>query len=209
MFKLIRMAKRGDKLPAEFRQEWLERNRELRKAIGKLVASVVADGNILPGDPAYHGMAALYFPTVAEATAAQGQGAGKDTISLVAQEEKVLFERTGATLKSAGQLKVILTAVRKKELTPAQFRDAALKGYAKTDSKALMESGVQRISATFAAPEEKNPAFDVMLELYFADADALKAAFGSPLIGTLRKDEESLVDLNAPEIRIVAEEHVL
>jgi len=209
MFKLIRMAKRGDKLPAEFRQDWLERNRELRKAIGKLIASVVADGNILPGEPAYHGVATLYFPTVAEATAAQGQGGGKDMISLVAMEEKVLFERPGATFKSAGQLKVILTAARKKELTAAQFRDAALKGYAKTDSKLLMESGIQKIAATLAAPEEKSPAFDVMLELYFADADALKAAFGSPIIGTLRKDEEALVDLNAPEIRIVAEEHVL
>ena len=53
------------------------------------------------------------------------------------------------------------------------------------------------------------PRFDAMLELYFPDADTLKAAFGSPVIGALRKDEEALVDLNAPEIRIVAEEHVL
>jgi hypothetical protein len=48
-----------------------------------------------------------------------------------------------------------------------------------------------------------------MLELYFASGDDVKAAFGSPMIGTLRKDEETLVDLNAPEIRIVSEEHVL
>src|SRR5690349_24759701 len=46
MLKVIRMVKRGDKLPAEFRQEWLERNRELRKAASNLVASVTADGNI-------------------------------------------------------------------------------------------------------------------------------------------------------------------
>jgi len=209
MFKLIRMVKRGDKLPAEFRQEWLERNRELRKTAGNLVASVLADGAILPGEPAYHGVAALYFRTIEEARAAKGQSADKDAISVIASEEKVLFERTGATLKPVGQLKVILTAVRKKDLPPAQFKEAALKGYAKTESKALMESGIQKIVASFAAPEEKEPAFDAMLELYFADADTLKAAFGSPLIGTLRKDEEALVDLNAPEIRIVAEEHVL
>jgi uncharacterized protein with gpF-like domain len=209
MFKLIRMVKRGDKLPAEFRQEWLERNRELRKTAANLVASVLADGNILPGEPAYHGVAALSFSTITEASAAQGKDTGKDTLSVIASEEKLLFERTGATLKPIGQLKVILTSARKKELTPAQFKDAALKGYAKTESKALMDSGIQKIVASFAAPEEKTPAFDVMLELYFADADSLKAAFGSPVIGMLRKDEEALVDLNAPEIRLVVEEHVL
>ena len=60
MLKVIRMVKRGDKLPAEFRQEWLERNRELRKTANNLVASVAADGNILPGEPLFHGAAALY-----------------------------------------------------------------------------------------------------------------------------------------------------
>ena len=209
MFKLIRMVKRGDKLPAEFRQEWLERNRELRKTANQLVASVVAEGKILGDEAAYDGVAALYFPTEKEAYAAQATGQAKDALSVV-MDEKALFERTGATLKPLGQLKVILTSVRKKDLTPAQFKDAALKGYAKAESKALMESGIQKIVASFAVPEkDKNPAFDGMLEIYFATSDELKAAFGSPVIGTLRKDEETLVQLDAPEIRIVAEEHVL
>src|SRR5258708_36505199 len=74
MFKLIRMVKRGDKLPAEFRQEWLERNRELRKTANKLVASVVADGKLLGDEAAYDGAAALFFPTEKEARAAEGTG---------------------------------------------------------------------------------------------------------------------------------------
>jgi EthD domain-containing protein len=209
MFNVIRMVKRGDKLPAEFRQDWLERNRELRKTAGKLVASVMADGNLLPGEPAYHGVAVLCFPAITEARAAHEKQPAKDAISVIAGDEKVVFERTGATFKPMGQLKVVFTSVRKKELTPAQFKEAALKGYAKTDSKALMESGIQKIVATFAIPEEKAPAFDVMLEVYFASADDLKTTFASPVIGTLRKDEETLVDLNAPEIRLVAEEFVL
>ena len=210
MFNVIRMVKRGDKLPAEFRQEWLERNRELRKTAGKLVASVLADGNILPGEPAYHGVAVLTFPAIVEARAAHEKLPAKDAISVIAGDEKVVFERTGATFKPMGQLKVIFTSVRKKELTPAQFKDAALKGYAKTDSKALMESGIQKIVASFASPDQgAAPAFDSMLEIYFKDSDALKAAFASPVIGALRKDEEALVRLDAPEIRIVAEEHVL
>jgi EthD domain len=208
MLKVIRVVKRGDKLPAEFRQDWLERNRELRKAASKLVASVAADGNILPGEPLFHGVAALYYPAINEARAAHEKDIGKEALSVIA-EEKVLYERTGATLKPMGQLKVILTSIRKKELTPAQYKDAALKGYAKVESKMLMDSGILKIVGSFATAGEKKQGFDSMLELYFASADELKAAFGSPLIGALRKDEEAIVDLDAPEIRMVAEEFVL
>jgi hypothetical protein len=208
MLKVIRMVKRGDKLPAEFRQEWLERNRELRKTANNLVASVAADGDILPGEPLFHGVAALYYPAINEARAAHEKEIGKDALSVIA-EEKVLYERTGATLKPMGQLKVIFTAIRKKELTPAQYKDAALKGYAKVESKMLMDSGILKIVGSFATAGEKKQGFDSMLELYFASADELKAAFGSPLIGALRKDEETIVDLDAPEVRLVAEEFVL
>ena len=66
------------------------------------------------------------------------------------------------------------------------------------------------IVASFAVPEkDKAAAFDVMLEIYFNSTDDVKTTFGSPVIGMLRKDEETLVQLDAPEIRIVAEEHVL
>jgi EthD domain-containing protein len=208
MFKVIRMVKRGDKLPAEFRQEWLDRNRELRKAASQLVASVPADGNILPGEPLFHGFAALYYPAMNEARAAHDTEIGKEALSTIT-EEKMLYERTGATLKPMGQLKVILTSIRKKELTPAQYKDAALKGYAKVENKMLKDSGILKIVGSFATPGEKKQGFDSMLELYFASADELKAVFGSPLIGALRKDEEAIVDLDAPEIRMVAEEFVL
>ena len=210
MFKVIRMVKRGDKLPAEFRQEWLERNRELRRTAAKLVASVVADGKPLGDDPLYDGVAALYFNMENEALDVAGKNPAKDAISVMT-DEKAIFEKTGVTYKSIGQIKVILTSVRRKDLTPAQFKEASLKGYAKVDSKTLMESPIQKIVASFAIPKKAGPqpAFDVMLEIYFPSTDDVKAAFGSPVIGQLRKDEETLVQLDAPEIRIVAEEHVL
>jgi hypothetical protein len=209
MFKLIRMVKKGDKLPAEFRVEWLERNRELRKTANKLIASVVADGKVLGDDPLYDGVAALYFPAEKDARSAEEQSKAKDSLAVV-MDEKVLFERTGATFKSLGQVKVILASVKKKDLSPAQFKDLSLKGYAKAESKALMESGIQKIVASFAVPEKDKPAaFDVMLEIYFNSTDDVKATFGSPMIGMLRKDEETLVQLDAQEIRIVAEEHTL
>ncbi len=209
MFKLIRMVKKGDKMPAEFRVEWLERNRELRKTANKLIASVVAEGKVLGDDPLYDGMASLYFPAEKEARDANEKSQAKDSLSVV-MDEKTLFERTGATFKALGQLKVILASVKKKELPSAQFKDLSLKGYAKAESKALMESGIQKIVASFTVPEKDKPAaFDVMLEIYFNSTDDVKATFGSPVIGMLRKDEETLVQLDAPEIRIVAEEHTL
>jgi hypothetical protein len=209
MFKVVRMSKRADKLPAEFRVDWLERHKELRRTASKLVASVAADGKPLGDDPSYDGMAALYFSTFPEAKAAREKSDAKGTISVV-MDEKELFTRIDAALKTTAQLKVVLTNVRKPELTPAQFKDASLKAYAKVESKMLMESAIQKIVVSFAAPDQGvEPAFDSLLEIYFKDTDGLKAAFASPVISTLRKDEEPLVRLDAPELRIVAEENVL
>jgi EthD domain len=210
MFKVIRMVKRGDKLPGEFRQDWLEHNRQVRKTAGRLVAGVAADVKVFGDEkPAFDGMASLYFSTVTEAVKAEDKSVGKGAISLVA-EEKTLFERPNLELKSTAQLKVVLTAVRRKSLSPAQFKDAALKAHAKVESKLIVESPIQKIVASYAVPQPgETPAFDGMMEIYFASGDDIKAAFGSPVIGLLRKDEESFVQMDAPEIRLVVEEHVL
>jgi hypothetical protein len=210
MFKVIRLVKRGDKLPGEFRQEWLQHNRELRKTAARLVAGVAAEGKYFGEEkPAFDGMAALYFSTAIEAGKAEDKSLSKGAISHVA-EEKVLFERPNVTLKIAGQLKVVVTAVRKKGLSPAQFKDFALKAHSKVDSRAIVASPIQKIVGSFTVPQPgETPAFDGMMELYFASADELKATFGSPVIGMLRTDEETYVQMDAPEIRLVIEEHVL
>lgn len=209
MFKLIRMVKRGDKLPGEFRQEWLEHNRELRKtASGGLKAGVLSDAKVFGDEAPFQGMASLYFSTSIEAAKAEDKSLAKGAISLVA-EEKTLFERPDLALKSNGQLKVVVTAMRKKGLSPAQFKDLALKALGKIDSRALFESPIQKIVASFAVPQAGEvPFFDGMIELYFAEPDHIKAAFASPVIGMLRRDEESYIQMDAPEIRMVIEEHV-
>ena len=210
MFKVIRMVRRGDKLPGEFRQEWLEHNRELRKtASGGLKVGVLADTQVFGDEkPPFDGMASLYFSTAIEAAKAEDKSLGKGAISLVA-EEKVLFERPNLALKTNGQLKVVITALRKKGLSPAQFKDLALKALAKLDGRVLFESPIQKIVASFAVPQPgEAPFFDGMMELYFAAADHIKAAFASPVIGMLRRDEESYVQMDAPELRLVIEEHV-
>lgn len=212
MYKVIRMVKRGQKTLPEFKQEWLERNRELKRAANKVVASVAAEGKVLGDEaPPFDGIAAIYFSTAETARAAADKGLGTEAISVVA-DEKVLFERPDADkiIKAQGQLKVVLTAQRKKDLTCAQFKDAWVKSHAKIEHKMLLESPLLKMVASFAAPEEgKPPAFDGMLEMYFASADDIKATFASPLLGIMRKDEESYVQMDAPEIRIIAEEYVL
>ena len=211
MFKVIRLVKRGDKLPGEFRQEWLEHHRDIRRAAaGGIRAGVPADGRFFGEEkPAFDGMATLYFSTAAEAAKAEDKSLGKGALSLVA-EEKVIFERPNLALKTSGQLKVVITAVRKNGLRPSQFKDAALKAHAKIESKMLAESPIQKVVASYAVPQagEAVP-FDGMLELYFASADDIKAAFASPVIGMLHRDEESYVQMDAPEIRLVIEDHAI
>ena len=204
------MVRRGDKLPGEFRQEWLEHNRELRKTAARVKAGLLADAKVFGEEkPPFDAMATLYFSTAAEAVKAEDKSLAKGAVSLVA-EEKTLFERPNVTLKNTGQLKVVVTAVRRQGLSPAQFKDFALKAHAKIESKAIVESPIQKIVGSFAVAQPgETPAFDGMIELYFASADDIRAAFGSPVIGLLRRDEESYVKLDAPEIRLVIEEHVL
>ncbi len=210
MFKVIRMVRRGDKLPGEFRQEWLDHNRELRKTAARLKAGVLSDAKVFGDErPPFDGMATLYFSTAVEAAKAEDKSLTRGAVSLVA-EEKTLFERPNLALKNTGQLKVVATAVRRPGLSPAQFKDLALKALAKVESKAIVDSPIQKIVASFAMPQPgETPAFDGMIEIYFASAGDIKAAFGSPVIGLLRRDEESYVKMDAPEIRLVIEEHVL
>lgn len=210
MFKVIRMVRRGDKLPGEFRQEWLEQHRELRKTAGRLVVGVAADAKVFGDEkPAFDGIAALYFSTALEAAKAEDKSMSRGAISLVA-DEKVLYERPNVALKNTAQLKVLITAERRPGLTPAQFKNAALSANAKVSRKALAASPIQKIVASFAVPQPgETPPFDAMMEIYFASADDIRAAFGSPIIGLLRTDEETYVRMDGPEIRLVIEEHVL
>src|SRR5258708_16500432 len=125
MLKFKGRVKKGAKLPAEFRTEWLERNRELRKTANTLSASVVADGKVLGDDPLYDGMASLYFPAEKEARDANEKSQAKDSLSVV-MDEKTLFERTGATFKTLAQLTSILSSMNHQVLPPAHFNHLSL-----------------------------------------------------------------------------------
>ena len=211
-FKVVRMAKRGNLLPAEFRQEFLEKHRELKRAAKKVVASVSTGEVALGGKEApFDGMAALYYGSAAEARAALGDDPSKVE---VACEEQLMSQKADAdrVIKAQNQLKIVRTVIRRKDLTLAQFKDYWLKNHSKLEHRVIAESPVVRIVATFALPPQpggNEPQFDGMVELYFNTVEDIRAMFAGPIPAMMRKDEENFVQMDAPAIRLVAEEFVL
>jgi hypothetical protein len=207
-FKVIRLAKRGDKLPAEFRQDWLERHRELKRAAKKVVAGI---STTHIKDPPYDGMAAIYYSSATQARAALGDDPSKVE---VACDEHLMAQQGAADrlIKPTGQLKLVRTYIRRKDLTLAKFKDYWLKNYANLHKRLISESPVIRSVASFALPPEaggNEPNFDGMVELYVASADDLPKVISAPVLVQMRKDEENFVQLDAPAAALVAEEYVL
>ncbi len=211
-FKVVRMAKRGDHLPAEFRQEWLEKHRELKRAAKKVVASVATGEVALGGsEPPFDAMSSIYYGTAAEARHALGDDPTKME---VACEEYMMSQKGDAdrVIKANGQLKVVRTVMRRKDLTLAKFKDYWMREHVKLEKRVISESPVVRIVASFALPPEpggNEPHWDGMVELYFQSVDDIRAMFAGPIPAMMRKDEENFVQMDAPAIRLVAEEFVL
>ena len=202
------MAKRGDKLPAEFRQDWLERHRELKRAARKVTAAVAHDSN---KDAEYSGMSSMYYGSVAEARAALGDDPAKME---VACEEQVIAQQGDADrlIKPMGQIKLLRAYMRRKDLSLAQFKDYWLKTHANLHKRLVSDTPVLRSQASIALPPPpggNEPRFDGLVELYVSSTDDLRALLSAPAMQMARKDEENFVQLDAPVIALVAEEYVL
>ncbi|HUQ26132.1 MAG TPA: EthD domain-containing protein [Burkholderiales bacterium] len=206
-FKVVRMAKRGDKLPLEFKQEWVELHSQLKRTSNKVVVGMAT------GDaPPFDGMAAMYYSNADKAKATLTDDPKRQEILC---EEFVAGERIDAakTLKGKDQIKIVRTIIRHKDLSLAQFKDHWLKNYLKLEKRLTVETPVQRVVATFAMPPEpggNEPAFDGMEEIYVASPEDLNAMLASPIPALMRKEEESFVQLDAPlGVRLMVEETVL
>jgi uncharacterized protein (TIGR02118 family) len=217
--KLVRLVKRREGgAPADFASYWMERHRRLpgahRTVLSLATGEVALGGQSAPFD----GMSAIYYDTVQETRAALSAFDAEDprfadgaAVALVA-EEHLMSQKAdaGRTPRPGAQLKIIRTVYRRRDLTPEQFKDYWLKNHARLEDRVIAESPVQRIVATFAVPEPgRDPAFDGMVELYFASLADIRAMFAGPIPAMMRKDEENFVQMDAPAIRFVAEEHVL
>jgi len=228
--KIIRLVKRrADLTLAQFKDYWLTRHAlHERRAIEttslqKVVASI-ATGEVALGAtvPPFDGMVALYFKNAEDAratlsgpgTAAMREDA-KNFIDprsspQIFADEYLVSEKEDVAMRRSGQLKTIRTISRRRDLTHAQFKDYWLNQHSKLEREVIETTSMQRIIASFALPENPAvPEFDGLAELYFARVEDIRAMFAGPVPAMMRKDEENFVQMNAPAVRLVAEEYVI
>jgi uncharacterized protein (TIGR02118 family) len=231
MIKIVRMVKRRPEFtPAQFKDYWLTHHAELeRRAIEstplqKVVASI-STGEVAAGAaaPPFDGMVALYFRSLEEAratfagpaTSAMREDAknftARDPVPpQIFAEEYLMAERPQAAIKASGQLKVIRTVYRRRDLSRRQFRDYWLENHSKLEGQVIAATPMQRIVATFAVDEyREDPDFDGMAELYFSRVEDIREMFAGPIPAMMRKDEENFVQMDAPAVRLVAEEFLI
>jgi len=231
--KIVRLVKRRpDFTLAQFREYWLTRHAEHeRRAVEstllqKVVASI-AIGEAATGEaaPPFDGMVALYFRNLDEArtifsgpaTAAMREDArnfvARDAMPpQIFADEYLVSEKPQAAsaMKSSGRLKIIRTLCRRRDLSRAQFRDYWLSIYSKLEDKVIETTSAQRAVASFAIDEyREEPDFDGMTELYFSRIEDVRALLAGPVPAMLRKDEENFVQMDAPAVRLVAEEYLI
>jgi uncharacterized protein (TIGR02118 family) len=196
MFKVVRMAKRGSLGIEAFKNSLGETggSKPLKKLLSLATGEVALGGTTPPFD----GMVALYYPTLDAARAA-----AKHWTDAVVCDEHLMSQKPSPVTK----VKIIRTVYRRRDLTHAQFKDYWLHNHSKLEDRVIAESPVQKIVATFAVPEAgKDPAFDGMVELYFAALPDIRTMFAGPIPAMMRKDEENFVQMDAPAVRLVAEE---
>jgi uncharacterized protein (TIGR02118 family) len=231
--KIVRLVKRRpDFTLAQFKDYWLTRHAEHERhaieatPLQKVVASI-ATGEVALGAavPPFDGMVALYFRNLEEArstfsgpaTAAMREDAksftARDGIQpQIFGEEYLIAEKpeTAAAMKTSGQLKVIRTVYRRRDLSRAQFRDYWLNTHSKLEDKVIAATEMQRIVATFAVDEyREDPDFEGMAELYFNRIEDIRTMFAGPVPTMMRMDEENFVQMDAPAVRLVAEEYLI
>jgi len=233
LVKVVRLVKRCPEFSlAQFKEYWLMRHAvHERRAIEatplqKVVASIATGEVALGGTaPPFDGMVALYFRSIEEAretfsgpAAAAMRDDAKNFVQLdpippqIFAEEYLMSEKPGAAdaMKSSGQLKIVRTVSRRRDLTQAQFRDYWLKEHSKLEDKVVETTGVQRIVATFAVPQyREDPDFDGMVELYFSHVEDIREMFAGSVPAMMRRDEENFVQMDAPAVRLVAEEYLI
>ena len=195
-YKVLRMVKRrAGESREDFARRWLAEHP--KKAVVTLATGEIALGG---AEAPFDGMSVTYFPTEHEARAAAAQFSGD---IVMACDEHAMGQKPMPQAK----IKIVRTVYRRRDLTHREFKDYWLKNHSKLEDRVIAESPVQRIVASFALPEPgRHPAFDGMVELYFAAVDDIRATFAGPIPAMMRKDEENFVQMDAPAIRVVCEE---
>ena len=233
MYKLMRLMKRRkDFSPERFKEYWLTRRAPLeRRALGmapiRRIVANIATGEVALGGtvPPFDGMLALFCDTRADLDAvlagpvpamlqedeANFVDADAKPVDMLADDVLVCQKSDAESrMKTSGQVKIIRTVFCRSDLTMAQFRDYWLKEHAKLEDRVIRETPMLRIVANFALPQASGkPPYDGMAELYFENVADIRATMGGPVPAMMRKDEENFVQMDAPAIRFIVEEHLI
>ena len=228
MYKIVRGLKRNPALSLEqIKARWLAEARKAKlgeSPIRKLTLSFSTGEVALGGtQPPFDVMVVAYFdrldqvPGILSGAGARELQPGGSLVDSsqpgteIIAEETLMAAREGeeGVLNPAGQLKVVRTVFKRHDLTNAQFKDYWLRNHSRLKGNAIGSPGVKRIVATFAIPCEMPPAIDGMVELYFDSIEHIRKMFSGAVPGVMRKDEENFVQMDAPAVRVVAEEYVI
>jgi hypothetical protein len=193
-FKVVRMAKRGDKLPLEFKTEWIELNGQLKRAANRVTVSMPTSEK-----SPFDGFAAIYQSTLTKARDNLSDKPGRQEVLC---EEFVSSEKPDAakTIKAKDQIKVVRLIIRKQDMSLADFRKHWLTSYSKLEKRLTVETPVLRVAASLAMPPEpggNEPYFDGMEEVYLASLEDFNAMLASPIPALMRKEEENFVQMDA------------
>ena len=227
MFKRVWLIRRVPGLTlAQFQSHWPDRREEIglrapgSSSMRKLVVSFSTGEVVLGGTEApFDAMVAAYFDRVEEAWADKSDPTASmisdnvgAPLDMITAEEHLMAERRGAErlLQQPGQLKVVRTVYRRRDLTSGQFKEYWLQNHSRLKGNAIGSPGVRRIVASFAIPEgDQDPAFDGMVEIYFDSIENVRAMFTGEVPNIMRRDEQNFVQMDAPAVRVVTQEYVI
>ena len=108
-------------------------------------------------------------------------------------------------------IKLVSLLKKREDLTGEEFKAYWLKNRVQVENEVVQTTPVKKIAASFATGEViggEKPIFDGTVELYSDTLGDLKAAFASPVLEMMLKDEANFVDRTEEVNRMVTEEYV-
>jgi len=113
-------------------------------------------------------------------------------------------------VRKSTTVKIVRLVKRRADLTLAEFKDYWLTRHAPHERRAIETTSLQKVVASFVLPDDhKDPEFDGVAELYFSSLEEIRTMFAGPVPAMMREDEENFVQMDAPAVRLVAEEYVI
>lgn len=221
MIKVVTAIKRrGDLSVDAFQSHWLERHAEVVMRLPGIVRyhqSHLRSGAYHEGEPAYDGIAEVWFEELAAMRALVGSASHdalmEDEARFIDRGAMVTLLTTEHELKSgrvpADAVKCFELVCRRNDLSPAAFQE-----YWRGEHGPLAAGIPSLLRYVQAAPRlggyanGRRFAYDAVATTWFADIDAMRQAAASPAYARTRADETNFV-APQPHVVLLTREHVI